>query len=90
MYNQNQVILKKIPVDKLIDLLIKMYNKGVDYVDISGVLGKEQDKIAITFTKDYITKDCCEAKTTHKEDGEVLEDILKNSKLSEEDLNDLI
>lgn len=90
MDNQNELILRKIPVDKLIDLLIEMYNKGVDYIDIYGVPDKDQDKIGISYIEDYMTKGDDEINVIHKGDDEVLEDLLKKSKLSEEDLNDLI
>lgn len=90
MDNKGQVILRKIPVDKLIDLLVEMYNKGVDYIDISGVPGEEQDKMAISFTEEYMTKEGGEAKMIDKGDNIDIADTLLNSKLSEEDLNDLI
>lgn len=90
MDNKGQVILRKIPIDKLIDLLVEMYNKGVDYIDISGVPGEDQDKMAISFTEDYMSKDDeGEAKKIIKNDTDIA-DLLENRKLSEEDLNDLI
>ncbi len=91
MDNKGQVILKKIPVDKLIDLLVEMYNKGVDYIDISGVPGEEQDKMAISFTEEYMTKEGGETKKIDKGDDHIdIADTLLDGKLSEEDLNDLI
>ncbi len=90
MDNKGQVILRKIPIDRLIDLLVEMYNKGVDYIDISGVPGEEQDKMAISFTEEYMTKEEGEeAKQIIKDEFDIA-DILANRKLSEEDLNDLI
>lgn len=86
--DKGQIILRKIPVDKLIDLLVTMYNRGVDYIDISGVQEEEQDKMAISFTEDYLTE---EAKKDFSGDGPIdLSEKLMNDKLSEEDLNDLI
>lgn len=87
MDNKGQVILRKIPIDKLIDLLVEMYNKGVDYIDISGVPGEEQDRMAISFTEDYMTQ---EGKENFKDVPINLADELLNDKLSEEDLNDLV
>lgn len=90
MDKKGEVILRKIPIDKLIDLLVEMYNKGVDYIDISGVPGEDQDKMAISFTEEYMTKeDGGEAKKLIKNDTDIA-DLLSNRKLSEEDLNDLI
>lgn len=91
MDNEGQVILRKIPIDKLIDLLVEMYNKGVDFIDISGIPGEDQDKMAISFTEDYMSKDeDSEAKMIDKGDSIDIADMLLDSKLSEEDLNDLI
>jgi hypothetical protein len=88
MDNKGQVILRKIPIDRLIDLLVEMYNKGVDYIDISGVPGEDQDRMAISFTEDYMTKEGDDAKKV--DDPIDIGDILLDDKLSEEDLNDLI
>ena len=37
MENNEQVSIKKIPLDTFIDILMDLYNKGVDYIDITGV-----------------------------------------------------
>jgi hypothetical protein len=88
MDNEGEVILRKIPVDKLIDLLVEMYNQGVDYIDISGTQDEDQDNMVISFTRDYMTE---EGQKNFKEDDSIdIADRLMNSKLSEEDLNDLI
>lgn len=88
MDNEGEVILRKIPVDKLIDLLIEMYNHGVDYIDISGNQEEDQDNMVISFTKDYMTE---EGQKHFKEDDSIdIAERLMNGKLSEEDLNDLM
>ena len=87
MDNEGHVILRKIPIDRLINLLVEMYNKGVDYIDISGVPGEEQDRMAISFTEEYMTQ---EGKENIENSSVNISDILANGKLSEEDLNDLI
>ena len=51
-----EVKIEKIPLDKLIDTLVELYNKGIDYVDIAGVPGKEFDRLAIGFNKEYMTE----------------------------------
>lgn len=85
--DNEEIRLKKIPVDKLIDLLVELYNRGVDYIDISGVPDEEQDKIAISFSKDYMTD---EGKKNFEDAPIDLSDEFFNTKLSDEDLNDLI
>jgi hypothetical protein len=85
--SKESVMLKKIPVDKLIDLLVEIYNRGVDYIDITGVPDEEQDRVAISFSKDYMTE---EGKKNFENAPIDLTDEFFDTKLSEDDLNDLI
>lgn len=80
MANHHNLSIKKIPLNNLIDLLVNLYNKGVDYVDIEGVQGKDQDKIAISFSKDYMTV----------EGQQNYDDIVSDGKLDDNDINQLI
>jgi len=82
-----EIRIQKIPLDKLIDTLVDLYNQGVDYIDISGVPGEEFDRMAIVFTKDYMTEEG--AKTIEKFE-ETLDLQIKEPKLTDEDLNQLI
>ena len=80
-----EVKIQKIPLDKLIDTLVELYNRGVDYVDIEGIQGQEFDRMAIAFTKEYMTEE------GKKNFGELDVDLeIRPSKLSDNDLNDLI
>ncbi len=87
MENRPIVTLRKVPIDKLVDLLIELYNKGVDYIDISGIPDEEQDRMAISFSKDYMTE---EGKKNFEDAPEDLTDEFFYRKLSDDDLNDLI
>ena len=80
-----EVKIERIPLDKLIDTLVDLYNKGIDYVDIVGVPGVEYDRMCIAFTKDYMTDQ-------GKENfGELEVDLeITSSKLTDDDLNELI
>ena len=80
-----EVKIEKIPLDKLIDTLVDLYNKGIDYIDVVGVPGKEFDRMGIAFTRDYMTEQ-------GKENFEGLDlDLeIKTTKLTDEDLNELI
>ena len=82
-----EVRIEKIPLDKLIDTLVDLYNQGVDYIDISGVPGKNFDKMASVFTKDYMTE---EGAKTIEQFEEKLDLQIKEPKLTDEDLNQLI
>jgi len=80
-----EVKIEKIPLDKLIDTLVELYNKGIDYVDIAGVPGIEFDRLAIGFNKEYMTE---QGKKNFAELDEELE--IKPGKLTDDDLNYLI
>jgi hypothetical protein len=87
--NKNQVRLKKIPLGVFIQALMDIYNTGVDYVDLLGTPGEEQDTIGIAFCDEYLSKE--------EPDEEVIEDNIehlkeqiKNINLSDEDLNQLL
>ena len=80
-----KVKIQKIPLDRLIDTLVDLYNKGIDYVDIAGVPGEEFDRMAIAFTRDYMTE---QGKKNFE--GFDLDVEIKPDRLTDSDLNDLI
>lgn len=81
-----EVKIQKIPLDRLIETLVDLYNKGIDYVDIAGVPGIDQDRMAIVFTRDYMTE---EGKKNFGEEDE-LDLEIGPSKLTDDDINQLI
>ena len=84
--NKEQVRLKKIPLGVFIQSLMDIYNSGVDYVDILGVPGEEQDTIGIAFCDEYLSKESEEDEHTFED----LKEEIKNINLSDDDLNQLI
>ena len=82
---QREVKIEKIPLDKLIDTLVDLYNKGIDYVDVVGVPGKEFDRMGISFTGEYMTD-----QGRKNFEGIDLEVEIKTEKLTDDDLNELI
>lgn len=86
--DKNQVRLKKIPLGVFIQALMDIYNTGVDYVDIIGVPGEEQDTIGIAFCDEYLSKE--EEEENPEETLEDLKEQIKNINLSDEDLNQLL
>jgi len=88
LMENNTVTIQKIPLNNFIDVLIDLYNRGVDFIDIVGTQGEDKDYMALTFSKNYMTEDAIE----DFEDDPIIitkEDIT-NHKLSEKDINDLI
>lgn len=81
---ENHVKLKKIPVEVMIDVLVDLFDRGVDYIDIVGVPNEQQDTLGITFCKEYMNEE-------YQDNFDSLEtDIEINDHLSDEDLNELI
>jgi hypothetical protein len=81
-----EIRIQKIPLDTLIETLVTLYNQGIDYIDISGVPGIDFDRMAIVFTKDYMTE---EGKKNFGEENE-LDLEIGPSKLTDDDINQLI
>ena len=82
-----EITIQKIPLDKLIDTLVELYNKGVDYIDISCIPGREFDKMAIVFTKEYMTE---QGKKNFEGLDEDVDLEIKPNKLTDDDLNILL
>ena len=85
--NDGVLTIKKVPLDGFIDILMDLYNKGVDYIDITGVTNEHMDKMAISFTTEYMM----EGVEENFDDIPPLDikDLL-NEKLSDKDLDELI
>ena len=81
-----EIRIQKIPLDRLIETLVDLYNKGVDYVDISGVPGEDFDRMALSFTRDYMTE---QGKKNFGEEDEIDLEV-KSNKLTDDDINQLI
>ena len=54
---EKQVKLRKIHLDTLMKVLVELYDKGVDYVDIIGTVDTIQDSIGISFCSEYMNED---------------------------------
>jgi hypothetical protein len=78
----NEIILKKIPIEILMDTLHDLYHIGVVYIDIMGIPGEEQDTLGVSFNNEYMRENV---------DFEDVEKYLTQTiKLSDEDdLNEL-
>lgn len=87
MEMKENVKIRKIHLDTLIKVLVEMYDKGVDYIDIIGEINDVQDSIGISFCKEYMNKDMQEnfdeIPSKHIKEGDA-------SFSDEDDLNQLI
>lgn len=78
--------IRKIHLNSFIEVLVSLYNKGVDFIDITKMSSEEdnQDGVGISFSKEYMNKEMSE----HFDE---MEDLLdKNIKLTDDDINDLL
>jgi hypothetical protein len=76
--NNEQFVLKKVPLLELVNALIDIYNQGFDFVDVIGILDEKQDQIGLAYSEAYKSGEL---------DAE--EQPQTNIKLSDEDLNQL-
>jgi len=82
--------LKKIELNTLIQVLVGLYNSGVDYVDISGINNEEQDVIKVTVREGYYQEETEDERPDYEQYEQEEPTINTNTKLSDEDLNQLI
>jgi hypothetical protein len=85
------ITIKKVHLDSFIEILIDLYDKGVDYVDIIGMNSDVQDSIGISFSKDYMNSELADNfdKINTPVKSETIEKKI-NIKLSDDDLNQLL
>jgi hypothetical protein len=67
-------------------LLVELYDKGVDYIDIIGTVDKVQDSIGISFCSEYMNEDMKE--NFDNIPSKEIDDVKPLS--DEDDLNQLI
>lgn len=87
MAKKDRVIIKKIPLDELIETLEDLYTKGVDFIDL--IAGESENRISLIFTEEYMSDEAKEYYADYEYDEEDNQ-VHIESKLSDEDLNQLI
>jgi len=83
-------IIKKVPLDEIIDVFMDLYNKGVDYIDI--VASEKDNRISVIFIEEYINQEAIdnfELENGFEDDDNEIE-ITITPKLTDEDFNQLI
>ena len=87
--SNNQLRIRKIYINTLIDTLVELYDMGVDYVDLIGTMDDVQDSIGLSFSKEYMAKGM-EINFDNISEEDIEQDIKVDKKLSDEDLNQLL
>jgi hypothetical protein len=75
-------IIKKVPLDEIIDVFMDLYNKGVDFIDI--IASETDNRISVIFSEEYINEEAVD--NFELKDVEI--DL--DTKLTDEDFNQLI
>jgi hypothetical protein len=83
-------VLKKVDINELMDTMMELWTRGVDYVDI--IIKPEENSIALMFTEDYLSEEAKEKLLEMEEDDEGIADeyVEVKSKLTDDDLNQLM
>jgi hypothetical protein len=76
-------IIKKVPLDEIIDVFMDLYNKGVDFIDL--IASEKDNRISVIFTEEYVNQ---EAIDNFELDN--TNEINIDTKLTDEDFNQLI
>ena len=83
-------VLKKVDINELMDTMMELWTRGVDYVDI--VIKPVENSISLMFTEEYLSDEAKEELDNAEEDeDDFLDECIEvKSKLTDEDLNQLI
>lgn len=54
MESNTMKTIKKIPLENFISILVELYDKGVNFIDISGTSKDNQDMIKINVLEEYM------------------------------------
>ena len=88
----NKFTLTKIPLEPLIEILLKVYELGMEYIDIEGTVDEAdvKDTVSIKFCNDYMNVDESDIGSIK---GYIIgynDDDEERKPLSDDDINDLI
>jgi hypothetical protein len=82
-----QPVLKKVDINELMDTMMELWTRGVDYVDI--MINPKENTISLTFVEEYLSDEARESLPEIEEDlpDEFVE---VRGKLTDDDLNQLL
>ena len=79
------VRFQKIPLEGFIDLLMEIYQRGADYIDILGIPDEVQDVVSVVVRDEYLAED-----NTFDDIVTFTIDMNDGEDLSDNDFNSLI
>ena len=81
-------VIKKVPLDEIIDVFMDLYNKGVDFIDL--VASEKDNRISVIFTEEYVNQEAIDNFELDDDDEIQSGEINITTKLTDEDFNQLI
>jgi len=83
-------VLKKVDINELMDTMMELWTRGVDFVDI--VIKPDENSISLMFTEEYLSDEAKEElNNAEEEEDDFLDEYIEvKSKLTDNDLNQLI
>jgi hypothetical protein len=84
-------VLRKVDINELMDTMMELWTRGVDYVDI--MIKPEDNTISLLFTEDYLSDEAKEELNNieEREDEDIIDECVEvRSKLTDDDLNQLM
>ena len=94
MSKKRNLKLNKIPITALMQILLELFEDGVDFIDIEGEETEEQkesDIISVTVRPEYYSENReVELELKKEEISDFVPEIKTNKKLTDDDINDLV
>lgn len=83
-------VLRKVDINELMDTMMELWTRGVDYIDI--MIKPEENTISLLFTEEYLSDEAKEAlaDVEYDEDDDTEEYVEIKGGLTDEDLNQLM
>ncbi len=88
--------IRKVPIRMLTELLAKLYDRGVDYVDFTGKrIDEDEDLLGVSFCKEYMDPEFVQSFEELLGDGDLITEEEEdnenvNIKLTDDDINNLL
>lgn len=83
--------IRNISVEVLLQVLSDLYTRGVDFIDLEGEMGEEEDKLGVSFKKEYMNPEYMDTFENFNDTFEEKKATdIEVKKLSDEDLNQII
>jgi len=87
MEENGKFVIRKVPIEKFMDILSELYNRGLDYIDIHYTKESDiEDNVILGYFKEYMNPDAPEDAF---EDLKELIDENPDKKLTDDDINQI-